>query len=184
MEMCKWIFRKLDLKQLTALGATLVLTAFHFAALAQDGIAGINEANQKVRSYFDAGTQLMYAVGALVGLIGAVKVEQKIFNAQPLAFQLLAENKHGYIIEELCMSELTIDLRLSKFNYILSVLEEEFEEDFLRINESGLLTYEIINLIIESETVFETLGFTEVNEQNRMLRYAIASTIRQYLESK
>jgi len=111
-------------------------------------------------------------------------LEQKIFNAQPLAFQLLAENKHGYIIEELCMSELTIDLRLSKFNYILSVLEEEFEEDFLRINESGLLTYEIINLIIESETVFETLGFTEVNEQNRMLRYAIASTIRQYLESK
>jgi len=77
MEMCKWIFRKSDIKQLTALGATLVLTAFHFAALAQDGIAGINEANQKVRSYFDAGTQLMYAVGALVGLIGAVKVYQK-----------------------------------------------------------------------------------------------------------
>jgi hypothetical protein len=44
---------------------------------AQDGLAGINEANQQVRSYFDAGTQLMYAVGALLGLIGAVKVYQK-----------------------------------------------------------------------------------------------------------
>ena len=81
-------------------------------------------------------------------------VEQKVFNAQPLISQLLAENKPGYIIEELCMSELIIDHRLSKFNYIRSVLEDEFEQDFLRIKESGLLTYEIINLIVESETVF------------------------------
>jgi len=81
------------------------------------------------------------------------------------------------------MSELTIDHRLSKFNYIRSILEYEFEEDFLRIKESGLLTYEIINLIVESETVFETLGFTDFNEQDRMIGYSIAGTIRQYLES-
>lgn len=43
----------------------------------QDGNAGIQDANQKVRSYFISGTQLMYAVGAIVGLIGAVKVFQK-----------------------------------------------------------------------------------------------------------
>ena len=44
---------------------------------AQDGNAGINEANTKVRSYFQSGTNLMYAVGAILGLIGAVKVYQK-----------------------------------------------------------------------------------------------------------
>lgn len=44
---------------------------------AQDGNAGINQANQMVRSYFATGTNLMYAVGAIVGLIGAVKVYQK-----------------------------------------------------------------------------------------------------------
>lgn len=44
---------------------------------AQDANAGINEANTKVRSYFASGTNLMYAVGAIVGLIGAVKVYQK-----------------------------------------------------------------------------------------------------------
>ena len=48
-----------------------------FGVQAQDGNAGINEANNKVRSYFDAGTNLVYAVGALLGLIGAVKVYQK-----------------------------------------------------------------------------------------------------------
>lgn len=54
---------------------SLVLTKVYL--FAQDGNAGINEANTKVRSYFQAGTNLMYAVGAILGLIGAVKVYQK-----------------------------------------------------------------------------------------------------------
>ncbi len=48
-----------------------------FSVMAQDANAGINEANTKVRSYFASGTNLMYAVGAILGLIGAVKVYQK-----------------------------------------------------------------------------------------------------------
>lgn len=47
------------------------------AARAQDGNAGINQANTQVRSYFDSGTNLMYAIGAILGLIGAVKVYSK-----------------------------------------------------------------------------------------------------------
>lgn len=43
----------------------------------QDGNAGILDANNKVRSYFASGTQLMYAIGAVLGLIGAVKVYSK-----------------------------------------------------------------------------------------------------------
>ncbi|WP_316789981.1 DUF4134 domain-containing protein [Pedobacter frigoris] len=46
-------------------------------AKAQDGKAGIESANTMVRGYFDSGTKLMYAVGAILGLIGAVKVYQK-----------------------------------------------------------------------------------------------------------
>src|SRR5580704_8750187 len=47
------------------------------AAMAQDGNTGINQANTMVRSYFDTGVNLMYAVGAILGLIGAIKVYQK-----------------------------------------------------------------------------------------------------------
>nr|WP_284711539.1 DUF4134 family protein [Dyadobacter sp. MSC1_007] len=43
-------------------------------ALAQDGAAGVEEANSQVRSYFEPGTNLMYAIGAVLGLVGAVKV--------------------------------------------------------------------------------------------------------------
>jgi len=57
--------------------AAIILLLIQQKAFSQDGLAGINEANEQVRSYFDAGTQLMYAVGALLGLIGAVKVYQK-----------------------------------------------------------------------------------------------------------
>lgn len=57
--------------------ASTVLLAITCSVCAQDGLEGINEANSKVRSYFAAGTNLMYAVGALLGLIGAVKVYQK-----------------------------------------------------------------------------------------------------------
>jgi len=44
---------------------------------AQDGNAGINQATAQVKSYFDTGTNLMYAIGAIVGLVGAIKVYKK-----------------------------------------------------------------------------------------------------------
>lgn len=56
---------------------SLFLTYTSIHAKAQDGLAGIEEADRQVRSYFAAGTSLMYAIGAILGLIGAVKVYQK-----------------------------------------------------------------------------------------------------------
>ena len=58
-------------------------------------------------------------------------IVQKWYSYFPEGFlflisQLLAENKPGYIIEELCMAVLTIDLRLSKFNYICCILQIEY----------------------------------------------------------
>ncbi len=55
----------------------------YVVSYAQDGNAGINAASTQVRSYFDTGTQLMYAIGAVVGLIGAVKVYQKWNAGEP-----------------------------------------------------------------------------------------------------
>ena len=57
--------------------AVAIVMAVAAEVRAQDGNAGIQEANTKVRSYFASGTSLMYAVGAILGLIGAVKVYQK-----------------------------------------------------------------------------------------------------------
>jgi len=48
-----------------------------------NGSAGINEATQMVTSYFDPATQLIYAIGAVVGLIGGVKVYNKFSSGDP-----------------------------------------------------------------------------------------------------
>ena len=68
------IIRKCKQRCACLLAACLADIAYLFA---QDGNAGINQANTQVRSYFASGTNLMYAVGAIVGLIGAIKVYQK-----------------------------------------------------------------------------------------------------------
>jgi hypothetical protein len=66
----------------------LVLVAVNmlsaFGAFAQgNGTAGITEATQMVTSYFDPATQLIYAIGAVVGLIGGVKVYNKFSSGDP-----------------------------------------------------------------------------------------------------
>jgi hypothetical protein len=54
-----------------------VLLLISATAFSQDGNAGINEATNQVKSYFATGTNLMYAIGAIVGLVGAIKVYKK-----------------------------------------------------------------------------------------------------------
>ena len=65
------------------LSILIVLVLVSISVFAQDGNAGISEATNKVRSYFSTGTDLMYAIGAIVGLVGAVKVYQKWNGGEP-----------------------------------------------------------------------------------------------------
>jgi len=83
MKMCRVNCLKKSKKGMVYASATVVLLIMSAATYAQDGNAGINEANTKVRSYFATGTNLMYAVGAVVGLIGAVKVYNKWNSGDP-----------------------------------------------------------------------------------------------------
>jgi hypothetical protein len=52
----------------------ILLLLIGFAAYSQDAKQGLSQANDMIRSYFDVATQLMYAVGAISGLGGAIKV--------------------------------------------------------------------------------------------------------------
>ncbi|WP_121195594.1 DUF4134 family protein [Mucilaginibacter gracilis] len=57
------------------LAFSLMLLAF--SSQAQDGAAGIQQATTMVKGYFDAGCNLMYAIGAILGIVGAIKVFRK-----------------------------------------------------------------------------------------------------------
>ncbi|AMR29973.1 carbamoyl phosphate synthetase [Mucilaginibacter sp. PAMC 26640] len=69
-------YRAVAAVRMISASITLILISLQ-AAMAQDGNAGINQATSQVKSYFDTGTNLMYAIGAIVGLVGAIKVFKK-----------------------------------------------------------------------------------------------------------
>ena len=63
---------------------TLMDVVLACAAMAQgNGIKGITDATSMVTSYFAPLTKLIYAVGAVVGLIGGIKVYQKFSSGDP-----------------------------------------------------------------------------------------------------
>ena len=61
----------------------LIATTATGAYAQGNGMAGINEATKMVTSYFDPGTKLIYAIGAVVGLIGGIKVYNKFSSGDP-----------------------------------------------------------------------------------------------------
>lgn len=63
---------------------TLMTVVLSGAAFAQgNGLSGITDATAMVSSYFEPLTKLIYAVGAVVGLIGGIKVYQKFSSGDP-----------------------------------------------------------------------------------------------------
>ena len=68
-------------KQILTAVATMLAVA---SAMAQgDGSAGITEATTMVTGYFEPATRLIYAIGAVIGLIGGVKVYSKFSAGDP-----------------------------------------------------------------------------------------------------
>ena len=80
------------------LAGLLLCTQLAFAqGGASGGTAGINDATQQVTNYFDPLTKLMYAIGAVLGLIGAIKVYSK-WNAGDQDTQKTAVSWFGSMI--------------------------------------------------------------------------------------
>lgn len=65
------------------LSAAFVAAAVSSVLAQGNGLAGINDATMMVTSYFDPGTKLIYAIGAVVGLIGGIKVYNKFSSGDP-----------------------------------------------------------------------------------------------------
>lgn len=108
-----------------------------------------------------------------------VYLRQKVNAALELMSHL--EDEPNYIIEEACMEVLTQELKPSKFNYIINILEEEFIDNYEKLQETGTLKFEAINMLAHCVPVFEEQHFSEENEDNGFLRLAITGAIGNYL---
>ena len=69
-------------KKKILLSAAFIMAAVSSALAQGNGLAGI-DATMMVTSYFDPGTKLIYAIGAVVGLIGGIKVYNKFASGDP-----------------------------------------------------------------------------------------------------
>jgi hypothetical protein len=110
-------------------------------------------------------------------------LHEKMQSVSALLQSLERQNKPPYIIEEICLNELTSDLRPSKYHYIREVFEEDFAKKYQQLLQPGILRFEIINIISACKPVFEAFGFSEGNEDDKNLRYAIIGVIREYFEN-
>lgn len=108
---------------------------------------------------------------------------EKVNSVEPLLLKLQASKQPVYIIEEACMNEMIQELRPSRYNYILNLLEEEFINDYNLLLQSGLTQHEVVNMIAFCNSTFDDLNFSEENEENQFIRYAITGAIAEYLES-
>ena len=63
--------------------AAVLLLSISSAFAQGNGLSGINQATNMVTSYFDPATKLIYAISAVVGLIGGVKVYSKFSSGDP-----------------------------------------------------------------------------------------------------
>lgn len=88
----------------------------------------------------------------------------------------------AYMLEEKYLNLLTEDLRPSKYNYLKTILEEEFEAEYLQWQEARILKFEIINLIERCQPSFDEINFSDENEDDPFLKYLIIGTIGEYLE--
>lgn len=107
----------------------------------------------------------------------------KVSTVEILIKEMKEQLLPDYQIAATCMREMTEDLRPSKYNYILNLLEEEFEDEYNKLLQSGLLQNEVINMITCCSPVFADLNFSEENEDNQFVRYAIIGEVREYLQS-
>jgi hypothetical protein len=111
-------------------------------------------------------------------------LEEKVEAVLPLLEELTSEKKPDYIIEELCLRELTADMRPYRFNFILNVLEEQFPETHKAWQHNGILTHEVINFERYCRVSFEPLTLTWENVYEDHIYSMVTGQIQLYLEEQ
>jgi hypothetical protein len=126
--------------------------------------------NKLLKYIRDNNPEILFALEAEATV--TIWLSEKVSAVDTLIIQLKEQLQPDYEIEEICMDIITKDLRPSKYNYICNLVEEEFEQHYQQLLQTGLLQHEVINLIHHCQSTFDDLKFSEETEDNQFLRYA------------
>lgn len=110
-------------------------------------------------------------------------LEEKVSSVMPRALELLAKDIPGYAIIEICLNEMTAELKPSRYQYILRILSQDFPEVFQAYREQGQLVYEGVKLVEYCQRTFEQTNFGIDNERDPQIWSVIKAKINTYLEN-
>jgi hypothetical protein len=97
--------------------------------------------------------------------------------------RLIAEDHPPYIIDEVCMEELTRPLRPSKYNYVRTIAEEKYPEQYEALQRAGILVTELSNIVAICLPIFEVFNFSELTEDDDYLEHCITTAMKGYFNS-
>lgn len=108
-------------------------------------------------------------------------LEAKVNAVIPKMEQLFAEGQAEYVVAELCLNDLTEDLRPSRYDYILALLYEEYSAYYTCFKQAGNLRYETMRMAESCKAVFDNLDFKEENMESNLVYQSILVAMQQYL---
>jgi hypothetical protein len=94
---------------------------------------------------------------------------------------VLQSAKPTYLIETECMEIMTAELKPSKYNYIRDLFEEEFPEMYESMNASGVLKFELINMIMACGRAFDEWPLLDDDHENKQRDHTVIGIIHEYL---
>ncbi len=106
----------------------------------------------------------------------------KVQLVQPYAAKLEQQGKPMDEILTSCLHVMTAELRPSKYQYVLSLLNSDFPENYAQMESAGVLKAEIIHLVCTGAGIFRNFCFAEETKNSSLLRHAIIHHIHQHLE--
>lgn len=97
------------------------------------------------------------------------------------------KRKHGIpdlFIEEEVWEEFIVFLGTSQYDYVSSILFEYFIDSYISFSSVGILKYELLNIVILCERIFSEYGYSDANQDDRILELAVISAIDEYLRNR
>ena len=110
-------------------------------------------------------------------------VEESVAEAGELVDARPAGGYSPFEAEEGCFDAVVRAIGPSRYRYLHALLEEAFPTVFDRLQEKGVLTTELINMIAACDPVFDEMEFCEERCEDVYLRYAVRGAVHEYLSA-
>jgi hypothetical protein len=85
------------------------------------------------------------------------------------------------MVAELCLNDLTEDLRPSRYDYIMALLHDDYPGHYADFKQGGSLRHQVMCMVESCKAIFDNLDFKEENAESNLVYQSILIGMQQYL---